>query len=814
MIRGFRRALAGSAALALAAASFVLVASPAAAAGCTVTLPGDAVTDGTLRYAVETANCAAIAIDAGLTITLDDVIILEQGTSITGGFGTTITRDATEGDFNLFSIEPDPGIANQVYSFSNLAFQAGASGYGRAIQAGSINPFTSFTTNNTSFQGFQTDGIGAAIFIGNPGAANGPVVLSVTSFSNGHADNSGGAVAISFVSSVTVAGNGSGVGSAQGNDATSGGAFTFGAIDGPVTIRDYVFTDNDATDGQGGAIDLNNIGGDVTIEGTIFGADTEGNTATAEGGAASIENVDGDLSFFGCEFRNNDAVTHGGGLHSLLVGGQIVLDSTLFYGNGADDGFGGGAAVNPDIEVPLPGNVSIQNGTRFELNNAEIRGGGAFINGVNTVTVTDTTFDDNISDSTAGGLYVSGLTASLTIARTEFTENGADHGGALRFEEIPLVNIDLTLFQNNATNDSGGAIGNGMTLGQGIVTITNSDFITNHANNGYGGAIFTDGSIDGAYTIARTNFIGNTAVEGEGSANGGAIYVDSVDEPFTIDSSTFAGNATDGDGTSVYVADIDDGETALFFIVNSTFDEDQSGASGETMIFVEENSGTFSIKYSTLVGFEPVHVGNSPGTETVASTIVQSAPGQEDLNGEDDPFRTEYSILSKPLDTLDVTDLGHNQFATNALLGALQNNGGRTDTRLPASNSPALSNGGPSLGAPSLDQRFTGFPRIVGTLDVGAVEIPAALAATGSTGLPIWVPIVGGIVLLAGIGFVVFSVINRRKGAGGGAAANDGASAADAGPGTGGDALFPEASSTPPTAEPPAEFGPGQDPKA
>ena len=101
---------------------------------------------------------------------------------------------------------------------------------------------------------------------------------------------------------------------------------------------------------------------------------------------------------------------------------------------------------------------------------------------------------------------------------------------------------------------------------------------------------------------------------------------------------------------------------------------------------------------------------------------------------------------------------------------------------------------------------------------VGAVAIasPATaattLAETGSTGLPIWVPIVGGIVLLAGIGFVVFSVLNRRKGTGGGAPANDGA--AEAGPGTGGDALFPEASSAPPTADPPAEFGPGQDPMA
>ena len=82
----------------------------------------------------------------------------------------------------------------------------------------------------------------------------------------------------------------------------------------------------------------------------------------------------------------------------------------------------------------------------------------------------------------------------------------------------------------------------------------------------------------------------------------------------------------------------------------------------------------------------------------------------------------------------------------------------------------------------------------------------SALAETGATGMPIWIWIVGGIVVLAGIGFVVFSVLSRRgKAAGRAAAVTDAAGRSD---------VFPEASSAPPTAEPPAEFGPGQDPRA
>jgi LPXTG-motif cell wall-anchored protein len=379
-----------------------------------------------------------------------------------------------------------------------------------------------------------------------------------------------------------------------------------------------------------------------------------------------------------------------------------------------------------------------------------------------TATLNEVLFQNNSSVSdTAGALYINGAT-TLSITNTTFESNTALHGGALRFENVGTVDIDFSVFDQNIGLDSGGAIGLGMTSGYGPVTITNTTFSKNEAQDGYGGAIFTDGSIDAPFTIARSTFDGNSAFQVQGVAQGGAIYVNGVDEPFTIDSSTFTNNSTDGVGTSVSVNDIGTGEASLFFIVNSTFDEDQSGDSGDTMIDVFQNRGTFSIKYSTLVGFLPVWVGNSPGTEAVASTIVQSAPGQPDLYGDDDPFQTEFSILSKALDTLNVTDLGGNQFSTDALLGALQNNGGPTETRMPANTSPALGKGGPTLGAPVWDQRFTGFPRIVGVLDAGAVEIPAVLPATGST-IPMWIPIVGGVVLLLGLLAIVFTVVSRRR---------------------------------------------------
>jgi hypothetical protein len=550
------------------------------------------------------------------------------------------------------------------------------------------------------------------------------------------------------------------------------------------------------------------------------------------GAALDVQSLSGDLSISSSDLGFNDAGNSGGALYALGVAGTILFDNTFVHNNTADD-LGGGVAINPeDLEDPTPTVVIFQNGTIFQRNNAGEQGGGASVNMAASVTAADSSFSDNFSSISGGGLYVADLTGVLTIAGSVFTGNGATSGGALSTNNPGLISISTTQFLENGAGGGGAilavdfgtlnidessftanlaGIGGALQLGGmgfavGGVTITNTDFVENVTETGVGGAINANAVTDAPFTIARSNFLRNATDGGETGEEGGAIYVNELAQDFAIDSSTFAGNTTGGeDGVSVYVGSVLPGEGSLFSIVNSTFDESHPAS----MIHVNQNQGTFSIAYSTLVGFEPVHVGDSPGAETVVSTIVQSAVGQADLFGEDDPFATEYSILSKPLDTLNITDLGNNQFSTNALLGPLQNNGGRTDTRLPASNSPALSKGGPSLGAPAFDQRFTGFPRIVGTLDVGAVEIPPALAATGSTGLPVWVPIVGAIVLLAGIGFVVFSVLSRRKGAGAVDAADSSAEQpAEPGPGTGGDAVFPEASTEPPTAEPPTENDP------
>ena len=90
-------------------------------------------------------------------------------------------------------------------------------------------------------------------------------------------------------------------------------------------------------------------------------------------------------------------------------------------------------------------------------------------------------------------------------------------------------------------------------------------------------------------------------------------------------------------------------------------------------------------------------------------------------------------------------------------LGPLANNGGPTLTHALLTGSPALNAGNPAIvDPPATDQR--GDARIVqGRIDVGAVEMPAALAATGSTPTPV-LPVALLLVLLGG----AFLVVRRR----------------------------------------------------
>jgi CSLREA domain-containing protein len=219
----------------------------------------------------------------------------------------------------------------------------------------------------------------------------------------------------------------------------------------------------------------------------------------------------------------------------------------------------------------------------------------------------------------------------------------------------------------------------------------------------------------GSLTVQNTTFSGNSA-----SGDGGGIAIGFNAGSFVMENSTVAGNDAGVHGGGVSVGS-DNGpprsKSARLVALDRSDDINNSTVAGNSAD--SDGGGIWAVE-----GF---HVG-------LISTIAgdNTAPSGPDLANEGGGgFTTGYSLVEDP-GTAQITESpsGSNINGQDAQLGALQNNGGPTETKLPATSSPAIDTGiGNSL---ATDQRGGTFARTVdrdptnvtdGT-DIGAVEIP------------------------------------------------------------------------------------------
>ncbi|MBR0225089.1 MAG: fibronectin type III domain-containing protein, partial [Thermoguttaceae bacterium] len=169
-------------------------------------------------------------------------------------------------------------------------------------------------------------------------------------------------------------------------------------------------------------------------------------------------------------------------------------------------------------------------GPTVELNSLTLadgngKGGGAiYVSSYSTLTISNSTFQNNASSSTygyGGAIYVSNA-STLTISNSTFLNNSTTSayygGGAIYGGNSSTLTISNTSFQNNTAKDEGGAI----CLYYSTASISNSTFQNNSVTGGYGegGAIYVGSS--SAATISDSNFQNNSVTGWNGE--GGAIY--------------------------------------------------------------------------------------------------------------------------------------------------------------------------------------------------------------------------------------------------------------------------------------------------
>ena len=295
----------------------------------------------------------------------------------------------------------------------------------------------------------------------------------------------------------------------------------------------------------------------------------------------------------------------------------------------------------------------------------------------------------------------SGL-GTITLGGTELAYTQATSPG------LTVQGNGITISGNNASRVIHNKTAGPLTLNG--VTITGGN-----NGGGNGGGVFAVGSV----TLTNSTISGNTAASGGGGVFAGGSV--------TLTNSTISDNHAGGSGGGMLA----DGNVTL---TNSTISGNTTTSGGGGGVFA---FGGVSLVYATVVG-------NTAATGANINTPIGDGPTLMSFG----------SVIALPLGGTNcvgvTTSNGYNwdddgtcgfgagpgdhSNAGNPMLGALANNGGPTQTRLPLSGSPlidAIPNSACQTPPPATgittDQRSLARPSPTGgACDIGAVEVQPA----------------------------------------------------------------------------------------
>lgn len=273
------------------------------------------------------------------------------------------------------------------------------------------------------------------------------------------------------------------------------------ANDGQCTLREAIINANN--DDQSGSIDCVAGSGVDTIDFNVSGIILLGSALpdiTQDiilDGAGQTVRVDG---------QNTVRV------FNITAANAIIRNLTVQNGNTAGTGGGINAARDMSLSnVVILDNVATNNGggvaaaglltildSRFDFNHSDTSGGG--VNASATLSITNTTFVANNAGN-SGGAAAAGGTVTLTGSHFEdnFCVNAGCDGGGLRgFSNLTITHTDF--ISNNALD-----VGGGIAM-DGVITMLGGSFERNRASHG-GGLFAATGLI-----ISGTVFITNTAL--------------------------------------------------------------------------------------------------------------------------------------------------------------------------------------------------------------------------------------------------------------------------------------------------------------
>lgn len=435
-------------------------------------------------------------------------------------------------------------------------------------------------------------------------------------------------------------------------------------------------------------------------------ADTFIVTSLADAGAGSLRAAVASAN----AMPGTDTIRFQPGLGGTIVlsSGEIVIsDSLAIEGPGADVlalSGGGSQRIFTLDRVTGDRTTTVLSGLAFEDGAAD-NGGAISAEGEHLV-VRNAVFSGNHSTARGGAIYLTD--GDLTLEGVDIIGNasatGSAQGGAVNMSKGHLL-MRRCLVQGNSAKYGGGLY---LSTPAPHAVIEDSLFLDNASE--YSGGAISAGTTMPSFHVARSSFVGNSSGQPTGAAISFGGATDAGSSPGVIENSTFSGNFTEhSNGRGILSVN-----SGVLHLRNSTLAHNRTASSGEAA------PGYGGVVW---VGDAVLH--------------VESTLFSHNTHGGDGNFRVDISPMSYPGRTINVSssllhttpeaglingvDSG-NQYDTDAQLLPLAADGpGLALVHPVAQDSPAVDAGSNPAGL-ATDQRGPGYPR---TVDLVACRHPS-----------------------------------------------------------------------------------------
>ncbi len=453
------------------------------------------------------------------------------------------------------------------------------------------------------------------------------------------------------------------------------------------------------------------ISENLTIDGDLNDDGTPDVTVSGGGNSGVFVVNSATATLDGLDIRDGDDSGVFSDHSNLTVSNSRISNNQGGFGGGIGNKYGQLTVSNSTITgntAVIGGGIANKYG-QLSVTNSSISGNYAYYGG-GVASHTDAGYGPataSIADSTVSGntAFLGGGISSLVVARPP-----AGTGAGVSSLAVPRAGSPIDTIISNSTitgnmaKYAGGGVSNAASASTAVFSILSSTISDNTAGY-YGGGIYN-------------------AAAGNPAGPGSAIA--------TVTNSTISGNSatapfSTGGGVDNYTAGFSGADNAELNLVNSTLSGNSSAGSGggvsNTSIIGQAtasftNSTFFANTAPTAFGAGVDNYAIS-GTAVLAmrnSIIAGSSAGADCEDSTGGPVTNVNNLIGD--------NTCSPAFSGDPKLGALQNNGGPTQTHALLPDSLAIDRGdNPSAAALANDQRGPGFERITnGTVDIGAFE--------------------------------------------------------------------------------------------